>query len=142
MFDIYPTMYFKTVTSRDEVKNNEYTFIINEITIVSPGDLAVLKKPITIMVSDNPFNLDDTFSFAPSPVKTVSVGKLGLINTTLYTGSWSDQTPHLVAFTEGNFSCCIYSQDIEQDEMEEFLSKIDVFSKEDLAAFLPKLWTE
>lgn len=142
MFDVYPATYFEPVTSREEVKNNEYTLVVNEVTIMSPGDIGMVGKPIRIMISDNSFDLDATFSFKPSPVKSISMGRLGLINTTLYTGEWSKQTPHLVAFTEENFSCCIYGQDIEQDEMEEFLGKIDVVSKEDLATFLPKLWTE
>jgi len=140
VFDFYPTIYFEPVISREQVKNNEYTLIINKIGILS--DRGVISKPISIMISDNPFDLDATFAFVPSPVKTVPVGQLGLINTTLYTGSWSEQTPHLVTFTEGNFSCCIYGQDIRQDEMEDFLKKIDVVNKSDLSTLLPLLWTE
>jgi hypothetical protein len=142
MFDIYPTRYFEPVTSREEVKNNEYTLVISKVTIVSPGDLGMIEKPIRVMISDNPFDLNATFSFLPSPVKTVKIGRLGQINTTLYSGSWSEQTPHLVAFTKGDFSCCIYGQDIDQDEIEDFLKRIDVVNKSDLATYLPLLWTE
>jgi hypothetical protein len=142
MFDIYPTRYFEPVKSRDEVKNNEYTLVISKVTIVSPGDLGMVDKPIRVMISDNPFDLNATFSFISLPVKNVQVGRLGQINTTLYNGSWSEQTPHLVTFSEGNFSCCIYGQDIKQDDMEDFLSRIDVVDKSDLATYLSSLWTE
>jgi hypothetical protein len=140
VFSFYPTIYFEPVTSREQVRNNEYTLIINKIGVLT--DRGVILKPIRIMISDNPFDPNTTFSFVPSTVKTVLVGRLGLINTTLYAGSWSEQTPHFVTFTEGNFSCCIYGQDIEQYEIEDFLKRIDVLNKSNLDAFLPLLWTE
>jgi hypothetical protein len=142
MVDYYPTLYFEPANSREEVRNNEYTFVKTDVSIMTPGDLAIVTKPIRVMISDDAIDINESFTFVPNPVKNISIGKLGLINTTLYAGSWEDQTPHLVAFTEGNFSCCIYGQDIKQDEIEDFLSKIDVISKEDLADYLPKLWTE
>jgi hypothetical protein len=140
--DTYPTLYFEPVTSREQVSSNEYTLIINKIGIMGSSDFSIIYKPIQVMISDSPFDLAAIFMFTPIPVKTVSVGKLGQINTTLYTGSWSNQTPHLVTFTEGNISCCIYDQDTTQSEMEDFLKRIDVLSKVDLPTLLPLLWTE
>jgi hypothetical protein len=94
------------------------------------------------MISDKPFDLDFYFTFKPEPVKNMSIGRLDLVNTTLYKGSWEEQTPHLAAFTMGNFSCCIYNQDITQDKMEDLLGRIDIVGKEDIATYLPLLWTE
>jgi len=142
LFDTYPTIYFEPISSREEVKNNEYNLIFTDIGILDNSDLAKVSKPIRIMISDLPFDLESLFVFELNPVKNITIGKLGLINTTLYNGSWQKQTPHLVAFEEGDFSCYIYGQDIDQDDMEEFLAHIDILSKEDLAANLPQLWTE
>jgi hypothetical protein len=139
LLDTYPTIYFEPVTSREQVKNNEYNFFINKVNILN--DRGFIEKPIWVMISDNPFNLDDTFSFDPQPVKIVPVGRLSMINTTLYNGSWEEQTPHVVTFTQENFSCCIYSQDIRQDAMEALLKRIDVVNKNDLVTLLPVLWT-
>ncbi len=144
LFDTYPTIYFEPISSREEVKNNEYNLIFTDIGIMDKSnlDVAVVSKPITIMISDLPLDPESLFVFDINPVKNIKIGKLGLVNTTLYNGSWQEQTPHLVAFAEGNFSCCIYGQDIRQKDMEDFLARIDIISKDALSANLPKLWTE
>lgn len=139
--DTYPTIYFEPITSREEVKNNEYNLTFTDISILS-NDMSAVAKPTKIMISDKPFDLTSVFAFESEPVKNISIGRLGVVNTTLYKGSWLEQTPHVVAFTVGNFSCCIYNQDIRQDEMEDLLGRIDIVRKEDLAAYLPRLWAE
>jgi len=138
--NFYPSIYFDPVT-REHAKKNEYTLSINEITITSPEHLGVVSIPIRVMISNMPFDLG-IFTFSPTPVKNVVVGKLGRINTTLYNGSLEDQTPYLVTFTDGNLSCCIYDQDGTQKDMEDFLKRIDIISKEELPSKLPLLWTE
>jgi hypothetical protein len=142
LLEMYPTIYFEPISSREDVRNNNYNLIFTDIGILSKSDFATVFKPIRIMISDQPFDPVSTFTFKPTPAKNITVGKLGLVNTTLYSGSWEKQTPHFVTFTEGNFSCCIYGQDIDQEEMEDFLKRIDVVNKSDLAIYLPSLWTE
>ena len=140
IMDFYPAIYFDPVT-REHAKKNEYTLSINEITITTPEHFGVEGIPIRVMISNRPFDLG-IFTFTPTPVKSVVVGKLGRINTTLYNGSIEDQTPYLVAFTDGNLSCCIYDQDGTQRDMEDFLKRIDIISKEEFPSKLPLLWTE
>lgn len=144
MFETYPSVYFEPIDSREQVQDNFYKLHLNKIMLMEVGDVtdAMIDKPTSIMISDKPLVGSDLFSFEGQPVKNVTVGKLGLVNTTLYTGEWSSQTPHFVTFEGNGFYCCIYNQDISMVSFTEQLARIDVLAKTDLPTYLSRLWHE
>lgn len=140
--DVYPAIYFEPITSREEVKDNYYRLLINKITIMTSMDLATMDKPTSITISDKPLVGEDIFVFDIVPKKNVSIGKLGLVNTTMYSGDWMDQTPHFVIFSGNGFYCCIYNQDISEKSFLDLIGRVDILNKSELASKLSHLWSE
>jgi hypothetical protein len=141
-----PVLWFTPVTSklyakesRELIKENYYEFEISDAVLFP--DATSINHPMTVFITENLNRSLSDFAFTGKPVKEISVGRLRLINTTLYSGDWMEQTPHYVEFSIDGFKCLIYHQDISETSFIERLQNIDIIKKADLKNYTSILWT-
>lgn len=139
--EMWNTIGFEPITSRELAKKNYYDLKIGSAIV--DGEYGVVGKyPMIVEVSDEP--IDDMLLFTPESVRNITMGKINPINTTLYTGTTSNElTPYFVNFTSDGIYCTVYDPNTSESTITEFLTGFSVIRKADLEKYdLSKLWSE
>lgn len=147
--DFWPMLAgFDKINSREEYEQNLYSLEIKDVLSGSQDgtEAGVLGRATVIELhnSGDTKSMMNDFIFIPVPIGNTTIGKVMMINTTLYNGTFeiggNERTPHYVRFNvDDTTQCEIYNSNTNEHDFKEFLGGLDVIPKSKIVETMPKL---